>query len=100
MHSQTIRGGCGGVCWAREGENKAGNEQEQELQTTQRTESSKPDTFLPSVAFCFFVWFCWLQIISEMSCLGFAPSSRGIQWLLHPFSRVCKLILHKIFSKA
>ena len=39
----------------REGKNKA--VLEQDLQTTQRAERSKPNTFLLFIAFCFFVWF-------------------------------------------
>ena len=39
----------------REGENKAVQEQEEDLQTTQRAEGTKAHTFLLSVAFHFFL---------------------------------------------
>lgn len=40
--------------------------------------------FLLSVAFCYFVGFCWLQITPKIKCLGFAFSYHGCYWRLHP----------------
>lgn len=83
-------------------ESKNSTVQQQDLQTSQRAEESKPSSFC---SFLFLGQFCWLQITTKIEASGFWFL---LSWLLVVPSfladspRVCKLILHKskIFSKA